>query len=87
MAYVVADPLGRRRELLLSAALYAAGGLCMATAPGLALLITGRLLYGLGIGLGMHGSSIYIGETAPTPIRGVLVSLMEVLTVGGILVR
>lgn len=70
---------------MLAAILYALGAITMATAPSLLLLLLGRLLYGLGIGLGMHGSSLYIGETAPTPIRGLLVSCMEVLTVGGIL--
>lgn len=42
---------GRRGELLIAAALYLLGGSVTAYAPGLAILLIGRLLYGLGIGL------------------------------------
>jgi MFS family permease len=42
---------GRRRELIIAAVLYALGGLITAYAPGLGVLLAGRLLYGLGIGL------------------------------------
>lgn len=41
---------GRRRELLIAATLYAIGGLTTAFAPGLEVLLIGRLIYGLGIG-------------------------------------
>ena len=43
--------IGRRRELIAAAALYAFGGLITASAPELNVLLVGRLLYGLGIGL------------------------------------
>lgn len=43
--------IGRRRELIAAAILYALGGLITASAPELNVLLVGRLLYGLGIGL------------------------------------
>lgn len=43
--------IGRRRELLTAAVLYTLGALTTAYAPGLGVLLVGRLLYGLGIGL------------------------------------
>lgn len=43
--------VGRRRELIIAALLYAAGGSLTAYAPGLGALLLGRLVYGLGIGL------------------------------------
>ncbi|GKV32935.1 hypothetical protein SLEP1_g41498 [Rubroshorea leprosula] len=46
-----ADFLGRRRELISTALLYVLGTLITALAPGLGVLLAGRLLYGLGIGL------------------------------------
>ncbi|KAK1299327.1 hypothetical protein QJS10_CPB14g00660 [Acorus calamus] len=48
--YPIADFLGRRRELIIAAALYIAGGLITGLAPNLEVLIIGRLLYGVGIG-------------------------------------
>nr|ABB17074.1 putative sugar transporter [Nicotiana langsdorffii x Nicotiana sanderae] len=85
LAYPFADFLGRRRELIIAALLYAAGGSLTAYAPGLGALLLGRLVYGLGIGLAMHGAPLYIAETCPPQIRGTLVSLKELAIVLGIL--
>lgn len=43
--------VGRRRELITAAALYVVGGLITGYAPDLLVLIIGRFLYGIGIGL------------------------------------
>ena len=43
--------LGRKRELITAAFLYLLGGSITAYAPELSVLLVGRLLYGLGIGL------------------------------------
>uniref|UniRef100_A0A0E0GVR1 Major facilitator superfamily (MFS) profile domain-containing protein n=1 Tax=Oryza nivara TaxID=4536 RepID=A0A0E0GVR1_ORYNI len=51
LAYRVADFLGRRIELVTAAALYISGALVTGFAPDFVLLIMGRLLYGIGIGL------------------------------------
>ncbi|KAI8523719.1 hypothetical protein RHMOL_Rhmol13G0094300 [Rhododendron molle] len=85
LVYPIADFLGRRRELILAALLYAFGGLVTASAPGLGVLLIGRLVYGLGIGLAMHGAPLYIAETCPSQIRGTLISLKELFIVLGIL--
>ncbi|PKI32712.1 hypothetical protein CRG98_046886 [Punica granatum] len=85
LVYPIADFLGRRRELIIASVLYATGGLLTAFAPGLSVLLIGRLLYGLGIGLAMHGAPLYIAETCPSQIRGTLISLKELFIVLGIL--
>ncbi|XP_059626566.1 D-xylose-proton symporter-like 3, chloroplastic [Cornus florida] len=85
LVYPIADFLGRRRELITGALLYMLGGLITAYAPGLGVLLLGRLLYGLGIGLAMHGAPLYIAETCPSQIRGTLISLKELFIVLGIL--
>lgn len=85
LVYPTADFLGRRRELLVAALLYGLGGLTTAFAPGLEVLLAGRLLYGLGMGLAMHGAPLYIAETCPSRIRGTLISLKELFIVIGIL--
>ncbi|KAG8061559.1 hypothetical protein GUJ93_ZPchr0003g16634 [Zizania palustris] len=86
LAYRVADFLGRRVELLTAASLYISGALVTGFAPNFVVLIIGRLLYGIGIGLAMHGAPLYIAETSPSQIRGTLISLKELFIVLGILV-
>lgn len=85
LAYPVSDFLGRRRELIAAAAFYLIGGLITGSAQELLVLILGRCLYGIGIGLAMHGAPLYIAETAPSQIRGTLISLKELFIVLGIL--
>ncbi|KAL9238748.1 hypothetical protein vseg_013129 [Gypsophila vaccaria] len=85
LVYPIADFLGRKRELIIAAILYAIGGLTTACAPNLNVLLAGRVLYGLGIGWAMHGAPLYIAETCPSQIRGTLISLKELFIVLGIL--
>ncbi|XP_028778129.1 D-xylose-proton symporter-like 2 [Neltuma alba] len=86
LAFNVADFLGRKRELILAASLYLAGALITALAVGFPIVVVGRFVYGMGIGLAMHAAPIYISETAPTQIRGLLVSLKEFFIVLGMIV-
>ncbi|KAH6814237.1 Major facilitator superfamily protein [Perilla frutescens var. frutescens] len=85
IVYPVADFLGRRRELIIASLLYLSGGLLTACSPGLGFLLIARCLYGLGIGMAMHGAPLYIAETCPSQIRGTLISLKELFIVLGIL--
>ncbi|CAN6564568.1 unnamed protein product [Malus baccata var. baccata] len=70
LAFYVADFLGRRRELILAALLYLLGGLVTALAPDLPVMA-------------MHAAPMYIAETAPSAIRGRLISLKEFFIVLG----
>ncbi|XP_075519797.1 D-xylose-proton symporter-like 3, chloroplastic [Primulina tabacum] len=85
IVYPLADFLGRRRELIIASLLYLSGSLLTAYAPGLEVLLIARLVYGLGIGMAMHGAPLYIAETCPSQIRGTLISLKELFIVLGIL--
>lgn len=85
LAFNVADFLGRRRELILSSILYLIGAAITAFAPIYAILVIGRFTYGVGIGLAMHAAPMYIAETSPSQIRGLLISLKEFLIVFGML--
>ncbi|KAF3334597.1 D-xylose-proton symporter-like 3 [Carex littledalei] len=85
IAYPIADIIGRRVELITAALLYFAGALITGYAPDLVILIIGRLIYGTGIGMAMHGAPLYIAETSPSQIRGTLISLKELFIVLGIL--
>ncbi|KAK9994020.1 hypothetical protein SO802_023723 [Lithocarpus litseifolius] len=83
LAFNVADFLGRRRELLAAALLYLVGALITALAPDFPIMVIGRFVFGIGIGLAMHAAPMYIAETAPSKIRGRLISLKEFFIVLG----
>lgn len=85
LAFNIADFLGRRKELILAAGLYILGAGITSFAPNLPVVVAGRLIFGLGIGLSMHAAPMYIAETSPSGIRGTLISLKEAFIVGGIL--
>ncbi|OMP01497.1 Sugar/inositol transporter [Corchorus olitorius] len=83
LAFNIADFLGRRRELITASIMYLVGALVTAFAPNLVVMVIGRFLYGIGIGLAMHSAPMYIAETAPSQIRGLLISLKEFFIVLG----
>ncbi|XP_022744011.1 D-xylose-proton symporter-like 2 isoform X3 [Durio zibethinus] len=83
LAFNIADFLGRRRELITSAIMYLVGALVTAFSPNFAVMVIGRFAYGIGIGLAMHSAPMYIAETAPSQIRGLLISLKEFFIVLG----
>uniref|UniRef100_A0A0E0BE92 Major facilitator superfamily (MFS) profile domain-containing protein n=1 Tax=Oryza glumipatula TaxID=40148 RepID=A0A0E0BE92_9ORYZ len=85
LAFNIADFLGRRRELILSSVSYLIGALLTAAAPNFPIMVVGRFFYGIGIGLAMHAAPMYIAETAPSQIRGMLISLKEFFIVLGML--
>ena len=66
--------------------LYLVGTLTQSLSPTFATIILGRIIYGLGIGTAMHVAPLYIAETAPSDLRGKLVSLKEAAIVAGIIV-
>uniref|UniRef100_M8B887 D-xylose-proton symporter-like protein 2 n=1 Tax=Aegilops tauschii TaxID=37682 RepID=M8B887_AEGTA len=84
-AFTIADFLGRRRELVVSSIMYLIGALLTAVTPNFLIMVVGRFLYGIGIGLAMHAAPMYIAETAPSQIRGMLISLKEFFIVLGML--
>ncbi|MBA0836576.1 hypothetical protein Goarm_008779 [Gossypium armourianum] len=77
------DRFGRRRVLLIADFLFFVGAVIMASAPGAALLIVGRIFVGLGVGMASMTSPLYISEASPAKIRGALVSTNGFLITGG----
>jgi sugar porter (SP) family MFS transporter len=89
LSFVVAEPIGRRGELILASCLIFLGTVCTCLTPQgdnlLAFVFAARGLYGLGIAFSMHAAPVYISEIAPPAVRGKLVSLKEGFIVFGIL--
>src|SRR5262245_4214877 len=82
----LADLHGRRRLLFVTAVIFAAGALVCAGALSPAMLVAGRLIVGLGIGLASGTVPVYISEVSSAEDRGWLVSLFQLaITVGIVL--
>ncbi|KAL6226893.1 hypothetical protein ACLB2K_000852 [Fragaria x ananassa] len=79
----VSDSLGRRPMLIISSVLYFLSGLVMLWAPNVYVLLLARLLDGFGIGLAVTLVPVYISETAPPDIRGLLNTLPQFTGSGG----
>lgn len=82
----LADRFGRRAVLIATAVVFVAGSLASALAGGLAMLLAGRLLVGVGIGGASMLTPLYLSEIAPARERGALVSFNQLAITLGILV-
>jgi len=81
----LADAFGRRFMLLVTAVIFVFGAIVCATAPTLGVLVGGRLIVGLGIGLSCNTVPVYISEVSPAEARGWQVSLFQLAITVGIL--
>ncbi|KAH9624726.1 hypothetical protein KSS87_015625 [Heliosperma pusillum] len=70
----LSDTYGRKRSTLFADAIFVVGAIVMGVAPGPIILIVGRFLVGLGIGLASVCAPVYISEASPTEVRGGLIS-------------
>lgn len=77
------DRFGRKKALLLADFLFFLGAVIMAAAFNPAVLITGRIFVGFGVGMASMTAPLYISEASPAKIRGALVSTNGFLITGG----
>lgn len=82
----LADKFGRKPVILVVAVIFFAGAIISAIATIVPVLIIGRLLVGIGIGVASMLTPLYLAETAPPVHRGALVSLNQLMITVGILV-
>jgi sugar porter (SP) family MFS transporter len=82
----LADLHGRRRLLFATAVIFVIGALVCAAALSPAMLVAGRLIVGLGIGLASGTVPVYISEVSSADDRGWQVSLFQLaITIGIVL--
>ena len=81
----VADRFGRRAVMLVLAFWFVVGSVLCAVAQTLTVLIAGRGLLGICIGIVSFVAPLYIAEVAPPERRGALVSLNQLAITVGIL--
>ncbi|KAL6528006.1 Integrin alpha chain-like protein (Alpha-int1) [Orobanche hederae] len=77
------DTFGRKKATLSADVVFALGSIFMAAAPDPYVLIFGRLLVGLGVGVASVTAPVYIAEASPSEIRGGLVSTNVLMITGG----
>lgn len=77
------DAYGRKRTTLFADIVFAVGSVVMAAAPDPYVLIVGRFLVGLGVGVASVTAPVYIAEASPSEIRGGLVSTNVLMITGG----
>jgi sugar porter (SP) family MFS transporter len=81
----LADRLGRRPTLLLSAVLFALSSILVGWCYSFSAFILWRIVGGVAIGIASNVSPLYIAEVSPAALRGRLVSLNQFAIVVGIL--
>lgn len=74
---VMSDSYGRKRTLVLSNVVYVVGCCTISICRSYYLLVAGRIIMGLGIGVSLVVCPIYIAELAPKENRGNLVSMTD----------
>ncbi|CAM8979445.1 unnamed protein product [Rhodiola kirilowii] len=77
------DTHGRKKATLIADVVFTLGSAVMAAAPNPYILIVGRLLIGLGVGVASVTAPVYIAEASPSEIRGGLVSTNVLMITGG----
>jgi sugar porter (SP) family MFS transporter len=82
----VSQRYGRRRVVMGSGLLFAVGALVASLAPGLGVLLAGRLVMGLAVGALSVSVPIYLSEITPASSRGGLSGLNQLMISMGILV-
>src|SRR3712207_6857654 len=79
-----ADRFGRLFTMKVAAVLFFVSALVTGFAPNLIVLIIGRIVGGIGVGVASVIAPAYIAEVAPARIRGRLGSLQQLAIVSGI---
>ncbi|MDP7736690.1 sugar porter family MFS transporter [Mycobacterium paragordonae] len=84
-AGVIANAIGRKRSTVLLTAGYAVCAILGACAVSLPMLLAARLLLGVAIGIAVVVVPVYVAESAPTAVRGSLLTAYQVTILVGII--
>ncbi|GFN96072.1 proton myo-inositol cotransporter [Plakobranchus ocellatus] len=80
---LIADALGRKVTIMITAVVFTIGALLMGVAPGPELILVGRLTVGAAIGVVSAIVPVYVAECSPADIRGRLITVHQLcITIG-----
>lgn len=85
-AGTVADIIGRKPSILISNVMFLVGIILQVSADKYWQMASGRLIMGFGVGVGSLVAPLFIGEIAPSMIRGRLTVINSLCVTGGQLV-
>jgi SP family galactose:H+ symporter-like MFS transporter len=85
-AGVLANAIGRKKSVVLILVAYAIFALLGALSVSLPMLLTARFLLGLTIGVSVVVVPVYVAESAPTAVRGSLLTVYQLTIVSGIII-
>jgi len=77
------DKVGRKKLIMFADVLFTLGAFTMAFSPSIAVLMAGRVLVGLGVGVAAQIVPLYLSETAPIEIRGKVIAINTAMITGG----
>src|SRR3954469_21073998 len=79
----LSDALGRKGSLRVCAVLFFFGALGSALAPSYAVMLPARIVLGIAVGAAAATVPVYLAEMAPAHRRGRMVTINELMIVGG----
>ncbi|KAL9615251.1 MAG: hypothetical protein Q9167_000345 [Letrouitia subvulpina] len=80
----IADKISRKYSIVIAVVIFTTGSILQTASVDYAMLIVGRLIGGVGIGMLSMVAPLYISEISPPEIRGALLVLEEFSIVAGI---
>lgn len=75
--YLIVDRYGRKPALVVGSVLFAIGGLVQCLAVAAWMLVIGRFVAGIGVGITSCAGPAYLSEVAPANIRGAMVGIYQ----------
>ena len=79
----VSDKIGRKKVILFADFTFTLGAVMMAVAQQIWVLMVGRVIVGIGVGVAAQIVPLYLSEMAPTEIRGKMIATnTATITVG-----
>ena len=86
MGGTLADRYGRRRMIIVAAIIFGVGAIGTSLTPDVIILIIGRIVVGIAIGMASFIAPLYISEMSPPRIRGTLVTFNQLFITIGIVI-
>jgi SP family myo-inositol transporter-like MFS transporter 13 len=82
----LSDLIGRKKLIILSDFMFFFGPLILFFAGSIAQLYIGRLIIGIGMGFSVLICCVYLGEVAPTELRGSIAGMYHFAVLSGIVI-
>lgn len=83
LSSIATTKLGRQPVILFASMVFIAGSAILSTAENFEMLLVGRAVVGIAVGLASMAVPMYIAEAAPPEKRGMLVTVNNVFVTGG----